>query len=289
MISRAKIFLIVLTVSFITMNTTVTALSHTVPGKEAVLKQADQWVQQLSQASEFKTWQNATLTVFPLGPGTHSWMVVVENKNEQTGYLIVHATSEGNLQLGEYGFGAYISQTGASSQASKVSLLYNHPFSAVAIHQSRVYDMFLLEELPFDLEQFNKKFKKKSGFINSYASLDVMPQQLEESYASLPFDPYEKITWLTSEPLTVKHTNHSDWDDADLYSLAIALQNAVYQKLEPRFITEQYNNEVMFVWSVIGYHKWDQQLYIQLHSSGTEPVDRFIPFSLLIESGKFYF
>src|SRR5690348_15386622 len=49
----------------------------------------DLWIQHLGQENSFKNWTGAHWTSYPLGPGTHGWVVIIEQGKQQVGYLIV--------------------------------------------------------------------------------------------------------------------------------------------------------------------------------------------------------
>ncbi|WP_054940063.1 hypothetical protein [Paenibacillus ihuae] len=62
-------------------------------------------INRLSAAAPFTEWKNAKTEFYPLGPGTHSWLVNVKNGEQRIGYLIVSATEDGGYLLSEYGAG----------------------------------------------------------------------------------------------------------------------------------------------------------------------------------------
>ncbi|KAI7246480.1 hypothetical protein KC345_g12063, partial [Hortaea werneckii] len=64
-------------------------------------------ISQLSADAPFKEWKNAGTEVYPLGPGTRSWLVNVMNGEQRIGYLIISATDNSGYVLSEYGAGTY--------------------------------------------------------------------------------------------------------------------------------------------------------------------------------------
>jgi hypothetical protein len=71
------------------------------------LKSAIQaWITGLSNEPGFEAWKKATWESLPVGPGTHSWLVVLRKDNLEVGYLIVGAMEDGkHYKLLEYGLG----------------------------------------------------------------------------------------------------------------------------------------------------------------------------------------
>ncbi|MGZ9585992.1 hypothetical protein [Paenibacillus marinisediminis] len=63
-------------------------------------------IQALSQHEPFTSWKYANTSIQPLGPGTHGWIIhITSQKNKSLGYLIIHATENGDYSLTEYGTG----------------------------------------------------------------------------------------------------------------------------------------------------------------------------------------
>ncbi|UQZ36111.1 hypothetical protein C2I18_22820 [Paenibacillus sp. PK3_47] len=63
-------------------------------------------ISKLSANAPFKDWKNAGTEYYPLGPGTHSWLVNVMDNKQRIGYLIITAAQQGSgYVLSEYGAG----------------------------------------------------------------------------------------------------------------------------------------------------------------------------------------
>lgn len=63
-------------------------------------------ISKLSTEAPFKEWKNAGTLYYPLGPGTHSWLVNVMDGDQRIGYLIIAAAQQGGgYVLSEYGAG----------------------------------------------------------------------------------------------------------------------------------------------------------------------------------------
>ncbi|MBO2942617.1 hypothetical protein JJQ72_01285 [Paenibacillus sp. F411] len=80
------------------------ALSLGVPS--AVESFARESIEQLSQHPPFTGWTEASADYVPLGPGTHSWLVMLQEAQVPIGYLIITADEEGGYMLSEYGIGS---------------------------------------------------------------------------------------------------------------------------------------------------------------------------------------
>lgn len=62
-------------------------------------------VAKLAASPPFTGWSGAELKIYPLGPGTHGWLVNVMRSGERIGYLIIAAKTDGGYMLSEYGAG----------------------------------------------------------------------------------------------------------------------------------------------------------------------------------------
>lgn len=62
-------------------------------------------IRKLSADAPFTSWKEARTDYYPLGPGTHSWLVNIMDGGQRIGYLIVSATEQGGYMLSEYGTG----------------------------------------------------------------------------------------------------------------------------------------------------------------------------------------
>ncbi|WP_310549893.1 hypothetical protein [Paenibacillus glufosinatiresistens] len=63
-------------------------------------------VDKLSQQEPYGSWIGAKPSVYPLGPGTHGWLVQLTADGRRVGYLIVTAAEDGGYALSEYGAGS---------------------------------------------------------------------------------------------------------------------------------------------------------------------------------------
>lgn len=255
-----------------------------------VRKQAQLWVDELSAKPGYKSWKGSSIAVSPLGPGTHSWLAVIQNTSQTpVGYLVIHATEEDGYQLGEYGTGSYPLFNEQSLQLSLLQLelipkqikaerVYNHPLhiawritSRSAVHYT---DAVSGEQLPVSKDdEWNQSGEQnhtyKTGLVEDNTNLKI-------STIVPSFDPYGRMPWLTKAPISLNDQKYT------------SLLKSINEKKEIRYTVESFEGKMLQVWSVVGYDTWNGgQLYLAL--SREESDDRrYIPIKLLVEQGKFY-
>ncbi|MGO4545727.1 hypothetical protein AB4Z29_13075 [Paenibacillus sp. 2TAB23] len=257
---------------------------------EPVQQQAEQWVQELSSQNSFAAWKKADLVISPIGPGTHSWLVLVKQQKQTVGYLIVHAVESGGYQLGEYGTSSTppfdqgtlsrsVKQLELLQPASQIEPLYINPLLSVWKiadgEQSYYTDSSSGESLPI----------QDKDWLEAAAAMSTAPNPMQThkpakimKQLSLPsFQAYDRLPWLTDKPLAI---------NAHAFS---ALFTPINNKEQLRFTAELFQDQMRYVWSVVGYHKWDNgPIYLALETSEDGSDRRYIPVSLLIEFGSFY-
>ncbi len=63
----------------------------------------------------------------------------------------------------------------------------------------------------------------------------------------------------------------------------------INNKEQLRYTAELFDGQMLYVWSVVGYNKWDTgHIYVALEAGGDGTDRRYIPLQLLIELGRFY-
>lgn len=255
-------------------------------------EQAGAWADKLADSGkEYENWHEATLHISPLGPGTHSWLVVLTKDEETVGYMIIHAAPEGGYVLGEYGYGPYhpfhaasllLAEQYSAQSLSEVTTesVYLHPFFALWQWTSGQESMYadpvhggpmpLSEAEVMETTGCEANMTRRHGVTNPHASLT--------SQLNLPFfQPYNRMPWLTEAPIPL---------DSDALPLIEALQS---KELEIRYSAELYSESVQYAWSVIGYDLWeDQVLYVKLYANQEVESVRIIPLQYLLEMGQFY-
>jgi hypothetical protein len=267
-----------------------TAAAIPVTTNQPLEQQAQQWVDELASQPHFAKWKLASLSISPIGPGTHSWLVLVKQNNDTVGYLVVNAVKNGGYQLGEYGTSSHplfdeqtlsrsIKQLELLQPADITEALYVHPLLAawkVTANQQTYYtDAASGELLPVESKDWLAA--SSTSLINAERMQAPANAKLLK-HVSLPsFDRYARLPWLTKEPLQV---------GISAYSSLFAKINS---KEQLRYTAELFEGQMLYVWSVVGYNKWDSgHLYIALEAGEDGSGRRYIPLLLLLELGRFY-
>ncbi|MFD0588127.1 hypothetical protein ACFQZE_08950 [Paenibacillus sp. GCM10027627] len=252
-----------------------------------VERQAKLWVDELSSSSTYAEWKAANLSLSPLGPGTHSWLVLLKQRDKIVGYLIVHAAEDGGYRLGEYGTGAYplfneqslqlsLLQLQLIQDSSRAERIYLNPLQAawkIESKKSVTYtDAYSGEGLPPDWNRLisGKPRANKHGVASLHAGL-------LQSKTIPSFHPYGRMPWLTKPALSIKNGDYS------------SLLQAISSKKEIRYTVDSFGGTLTQVWSVVGYDKWDSgELFLALDTDEDNADRRYIPIELLVEMGRFY-
>lgn len=262
----------------------------------SVKEQAQRWAEELSAEERYQSWRNAKVSVTPMGPGTHSWLVqLTQDGSGIVGYIVIYATEDGGFQLGEYGIGAYPL---FNEQALQLSLLQLE-LDPNTIKAERVYgdalhaawrittkravyytDAMSGEGLPIEKEQDWEDEQKTTSASAEYRyGLSDKDAKLEAQYElTAAFDPYGRMPWLTKEPMDITNSNYT-----------ASLLKAIQSNKEIRYTAESYKGKLRQVWSVIGYDVWEgDQIYLALDTDEESADRRYIPIELLIQEGHFY-
>ncbi|MFF2482832.1 hypothetical protein [Paenibacillus sp. NPDC058071] len=258
---------------------------------------ASGWIAEIAKQPGFKAWRGAQPEITALGPGTHSWLVLVKQPTGAViGYIVVQAVQEGGgYAIEEYGLGQYLydeatrkrgvaqATNGTEETSESVgSPLYLHPLLAVWKNKPAKGSILLTdamsgESLPLTENQWLKLYKKEEQ--RSAALLSVVPPaaKLARAVSNSSFDPYGLLPWLTNAvPLS-----------ADSNGKAIV--RALEEKRQIRYTSERFDDKMRYVWSVTGFHRWENNVvYAALESDDSETGKRFVPLALLTEFGAFY-
>ncbi|TJY41344.1 hypothetical protein E5161_13050 [Cohnella pontilimi] len=270
--------------SFAVSPATVPPTSVTEP-PSALAKQVTVWVSELSKRQPFTSWKTAASDIQALGPGTHSWLVLLSANGKTVGYMVVQAAADGSFRLGEYGTGpaALFSETALKRTLKENGLLtskspsymtvqkhYLHPFAAfweVTIYSETYWlDAKTGELLPMNDKIFNLQAKKTPVPVSAAGP------GVSTSWLKSAFDPYERLPWLTGEkPFSVQD--------------AAKLQTRIRSKQHLRYVSEPFGDAILYALPVTGFQRWTGgRLDIALDMSGT----RYIPLKTLTTLGRFY-
>lgn len=256
----------------------------------SVKEQAQSWVKELASKPHYSTWLNAEMILSPLGPGTHSWLVLLKQTDKIVGYLVIHAAQDGGFRLGEYGTGSSPLFNEQSLQLSLLQLelinppnrierVYQNPLHAAwritSKHASYYRDAVTGEELPAAIikdweSNVSSKKWNRHGLSASHAFLTTFGLMAS-------FDPYGRMPWLTKSPLAIVKDDYS------------SIIGTINQHKEIRYTIVSLNGELRRSWSVIGYDLWEgDQLYLALDSDDDNADRRYVPAKLLVDQGLFY-
>lgn len=270
-----------------------------IPAPETLQAFTKQMIGQLSVNAPFKTWKDAATEVYPLGPGTRSWLVNVMDGGQRIGYLIISAADDGSYLLSEYGAGTdglpysmnelrqYLVQQGLISANSsgkiKLTALYA-PLLPVwelkAAHKTVYLNASVLEMLPWTSGEAERIL---SAPVDGAAALSSGADQL---LAPLPAllgggqdDPYADLLWLTAPAL--KTINEA--------SLTALLQ----KRGSLAFQAAGHNDALGAPFMITGSQRW-----LPAGAAGNEPAVvyaaagpgglRFLPLGALQHAGTFH-
>ncbi|WP_405110855.1 hypothetical protein MHH28_01585 [Paenibacillus sp. FSL K6-1217] len=192
-----------------------------IPAPETLQAFTRQTISQLSADAPFKEWKNAGTEVYPLGPGTRSWLVNVMNSGQRIGYLIISAADQGGYLLSEYGAGTdglpysmtelrqYLVQQGLipSNHSGTIGLtaLYAPllPIWKITTENRTLYlNAAVLELLPWSQSQADSILNTPLDGASALSS------GVGEARAPLPAlrsggedDPYANLLWLNAPGL----------------------------------------------------------------------------------------
>ncbi|MEK4517008.1 hypothetical protein NSS64_17090 [Paenibacillus sp. FSL H8-0122] len=192
-----------------------------IPAPETLQAFTRQTISQLSADAPFKEWKDAGTEVYPLGPGTRSWLVNVMHSGQRIGYLIISAADQGGYLLSEYGAGTdglpysmtelrqYLVQQGLipsnSSGAIGVTALYAPmlPVWKITTENRTLYlNATVLETLPWSQSQAEHILNaapEASAMLSSGPGQARTPQPALRSGGE--DDPYADLLWLTAPGL----------------------------------------------------------------------------------------
>ncbi|GGG85743.1 hypothetical protein [Paenibacillus radicis (ex Gao et al. 2016)] len=252
------------------------------------------WIAEMAKQPDFRSWKQAKFELMPLGPGTHNWLALIKGTNGKTaGYVVVQAVEKGGYTIGEYGLGQYLYNEQTLQQSLRqLSLihpsanqqLYVHPLLAVwktSDDKRIIYsDAMSGEGLPLDARKWETASTKEAQLAAALPAIDLTKKtvKLHAVVSNPSFDPYGKLPWLTdAAPLQASSKDVSK------------LLYAIKAKKQVQYIAERYGGDMLYAWSVTGYHDWNNGIvYAALETDELGESRRYIPAQLLAELGRFY-
>jgi hypothetical protein len=264
----------------------------------AFSEQLEHWIAELAKQAAFAHWRQAEREVYPLGPGTHSWVVLLQRDGQSVGYLLIGALEDGGYALLEYGLGSSPLFSRQTLQQSLALLGYlpaastdPKTWSQYGVHAEPLYrnamqavwkvskgetvlylDAVTGETLP--IEAWPEDVPPAPSRLSTEQSIQRSGARLTRQLSLPSFDPYATFPWMTDEPLALR-----EQDDIAAWFSAQPQAQLVY-------VIELYNRSVLYALPVTGYHQWDgNRVYLAIEQDGT----RWIPFAAMLAfGGSFY-
>ncbi|RTE10359.1 hypothetical protein [Paenibacillus whitsoniae] len=247
-----------------------------------------QWQSVLAEELDNASWKTATWQSYPLGPGTHGWVVILSDQGSEVGYMIVHATEEGGYRLTEYGTGDHplfslntLYQSLIQQELISSSISFEAFAQDPAVIQDRLYTGTLTSVWKLILAEQTVYADAKSGEIlpltkdpEPAADESLKPSSLTHiaSQLKLPaFDPYDRLPWVQGTPLAV--------------ASLVDLQQALQKNAQLTYVTKLYGDQVTMPLAVMGYTEWEaDRTYLVLDHNGP----RYIPLPSALAHGSLY-
>lgn len=273
------------------------ALQNKKSAPVAVQQFAQQQAVALGSANIESNWKNADLDFYPLGPGTHSWLVQAAFEGKPIGYMIITATEQGQMKLSEYGQGAqspynsellgqvlerqHVNLEALLAGGGEIHFHYALPLLAYwkverPNHAALYFDATNGDLLPSDilnrLEAESKQLSSSITDSSAASSITADPIHLQPV-----FNPADNLMWITTKPV-------ADYRVQDL------IQHGKHQEIV--FSADDHNVIYGGPLPVSGYQLWHRDHgaesipYIAI--GGNTSIQRFVPLSTLQQDGQFY-
>ncbi|ASA20719.1 hypothetical protein [Paenibacillus donghaensis] len=178
-------------------------------------------VDKLAADAPFSSWKNAQLETYPLGPGTHSWLVNVMNGGQRVGYLIISAAADGGYVLSEYGAGTeglpysmtdlrrYLVQSAlipsSYSGTLDVTALYGPllPVWKIKLGTETLYIHAAVPQvLPWGEQEAAKRLGAQTVVAPAITSFQPDAAPVRSTRSGGPDDPYADLSWLSAPKLS---------------------------------------------------------------------------------------
>lgn len=259
------------------------------------------WVRTLSAQDEFRVWQDARWTRYPLGPGMHGWLILLHKDGREIGYLVVGSTEDGKLKLVEYGAGdsPLFSLNTLYRSLIQLELILPEPLpldhgqahAASALYERLYYSpLHAVWKVPGGDEPLYIDAKTGEWLpLSERSFLPLQPLDPADPHSALPnplppqqrssrlppFDPFDNTYWIQDKPLVVTTVQE--------------LIAAIGQSKPPvTFTANLYGNSVLVPLAVTGFHDWGDDSggisLIRLEQEG----GRYVPYGVLAQYGAFH-
>jgi hypothetical protein len=248
----------------------------------------EKWKLALSKERGFESWQKATWNSYPLGPGTHGWIILLYNDGKEVGYMVIHASEDGKLKLTEYGSG--------DKPLYSLSTLYRSLVQHELIPDTMAFAVFINDKSIIKERWYADAFHAlwKVTISDQVLYLDaktgeILPIKQLPKPAPAPitkatsltgkidqlllpsFDPYDHLPWVKGKPIAIKQLQE--------------LKTTLQKQPKLTYVTVQYEEQVTIPLAVLGYRQWGtDEPYLVLDQEGA----RYVPLALALEQGNLY-
>jgi hypothetical protein len=245
-----------------------------------------QWIQHLATEPGYTAWKQATWSSYPLGPGTHGWIVLIQADGKDIGYMVIHAADPhipDKYHLTEYGSGGKPLFSLDTLYQSLVQLELIHtsytaerwyvdPMHAVWIIQSGGSHYYLDAKTGEQLPSKALSLLENSSPSAQPIVTSLYPEHIIKRTLELPdFDPYDKLPWVQGSPT--------------VFASFAELQAELQLQHKITFTTELYEGQILIVLPIIGFEQWsNDEVFLMLEQDG----QRAIPYAAVVRFGKLY-
>ncbi|WP_342439585.1 hypothetical protein NSS79_12510 [Paenibacillus sp. FSL L8-0436] len=274
----------------------------TQPSTESLQDFTKLTIRKLSADAPFTSWKEARTDYYPLGPGTHSWLVNIMDGGQRIGYLIVSATEQGGYMLSEYGTGTsglpysltdlrqFLVQEEliSSDYSGKLELtpLYASllPVWKLTLDHTDIYiNASVPQVLPWSSDKAEEVLKVQFDGVNTISGLDSDWSPLQTYRSEGLDDPYADLQWLTSPKLKL--------DSAENFTVLLNQSGSLVFQSAGR------NDTTGAPFMITGYQRW-LPAGSSGKTSGSSPAivyaaagpkgKRYLPLSALQQSGTLH-
>jgi hypothetical protein len=258
-------------------------------------KQIELWIAELSELDGYERWKTADWSKHPLGAGMHGWVVLVKDKGEELGYLVIIAHEDQTYSLLEFGSGPYPLYGGHSSSpltgTEQQPLLEPAERQPIRLYLGPLQSYWLMERggrWSWHDAKTGEEYPapEESGFPYSILTAPPFPDErwreaairslaIVRSATTEAFDPFERLSWLTSEPM----------DAEDRSMMGDTIHQALRDGRRIVYVTEIADGLVTLPLAVTGvFRTADGDDLVRLEQDGP----RTFALGALAQLGRFY-
>ncbi|MDO7905974.1 hypothetical protein Q5741_06015 [Paenibacillus sp. JX-17] len=202
--------------------------SSEIAAPQTVRQLAERMIRTLVDQPDFACWKEASAAYYPLGPGLHSWLVLLNCQEAPSGYLIITAVPDGGYVVSQYGTGPEVPYSQAVLRRSLAAFpAFNRASDKLlSLHITAVYADPLLpywevrnaegERLFLDAmdgsmlpDQKNWPASPPTPTVSHMLGSRNFGNKMEavsRNYQSFA-DPYSDLTWMHSKPIPASGTS----------------------------------------------------------------------------------